>query len=356
MGQNRWISILVTIQRMFRIVLLHCLLATGFVSLSVRAEEITPRLSLPIKCEIGRSCYIQNFYDHDPGPAYMDYHCGSLTYDGHKGTDIRLSDLPAMSAGVEVRAAADGKVRAVRDGMDDVSIRKISKSRIQNREAGNSVLIDHGNGWLTLYAHMRKGSVSVAPGQAVKVGERLGLVGLSGNTEFPHLHFEVRHNGQPIDPFLGSTNSTQYCNATEQSGLWDASTRAHLGYMPSGILASGFTTQPPTQESIMQYGAKSAKAAPSQPVLLFWVNSFGIQSGDREELRLLGPDGSVLAEKTSVIPTNQALWLSYSGLRRKDGNWPPGNYRGEFSVIRIVAGKPHEILRTTTNLIFDNSD
>lgn len=354
MEKNSWVSILVIIEKVSRIVLLHCLLATGFVSLPAQTKEITPRLSLPIQCEIGRNCYIQNFYDHDSGPSYADYHCGSLTYDGHKGTDIRLPDLVTMSAGVVILAASDGKVRAVRDGMDDISIRKISKISIQNREAGNSVLIDNGNGWSTLYAHMRKGSVSVIPGQTVKLGQRLGLVGLSGNTEFPHLHFEIRHNGKAIDPFLDPENTGQGCNTTEQAGLWDASTRAHLGYRPSGILASGFTSHPPTQESIMQDNTKSAKATPSQPALLFWVSSFGMQSGDREELRLLGPDGSVLAEKTSVIPTNKAQWLSYAGLRRKGGNWPSGNYRGEFMVIRVVAGKPQEVLRNTTNLIFDN--
>src|SRR5262249_35663984 len=47
-------------------------------------------LGLPIDCEVGRSCVIQNYVDHDPSPNARDYQCGTLTYDGHNGTDFRL--------------------------------------------------------------------------------------------------------------------------------------------------------------------------------------------------------------------------------------------------------------------------
>ena len=50
-------------------------------------------LELPVACEIGKVCNIQNYFDHDPGPARMDYACGRLGYDGHDGTDIRLPDM-----------------------------------------------------------------------------------------------------------------------------------------------------------------------------------------------------------------------------------------------------------------------
>jgi len=65
---------------------------------------------------------------------------------------------------------------------------------------GNTVVIDHGNGVATLYAHQRSGGITVAAGQRVTKGVRIGTVGSTGYSTGPHLHFEVRVNGDPIDP------------------------------------------------------------------------------------------------------------------------------------------------------------
>ena len=112
---------------------------------SADAQDVAPELSLPVECDVGNTCMVQNYFDHEPGPAARDYRCGFLSYDGHDGTDIRLANHSAMTKGVHVVAAADGTVRAVRDGMDDVSFRTIGRAAINGREAGNSVVIDHGD-------------------------------------------------------------------------------------------------------------------------------------------------------------------------------------------------------------------
>jgi murein DD-endopeptidase MepM/ murein hydrolase activator NlpD len=64
--------------------------------------------------------------------------------------------------------------------------------------AGNLVRIDHGNGLETWYAHLS--AVAVLPGQRVEAGTVIGAVGTEGNSTGPHLHFEVRVDGQPVDP------------------------------------------------------------------------------------------------------------------------------------------------------------
>ena len=168
------------------------LLAAG--ALPARALE----LDLPLACTPGRDCWIAHHVDHEPGPGLRDHACGTLTYDGHDGVDFALPDLAAMEAGVPVLAAAAGIVRAVRDGEVDQRVEERGREAVAGRECGNGVLLDHGAGWQTQYCHLRRGSVAVAPGDRVTAGTRLGLVGLSGLTSFPHLHFEVRRAGREI--------------------------------------------------------------------------------------------------------------------------------------------------------------
>ena len=70
---------------------------------------------------------------------------------------------------------------------------------------GYHVKIDHGNGLQTLYAHMRAGSLTVAPGQKVSQGQQVGTMGTTGSSTGVHLHFEVYKNGSRVnpDPYLG---------------------------------------------------------------------------------------------------------------------------------------------------------
>ena len=63
---------------------------------------------------------------------------------------------------------------------------------------GNCVMIDHGNGYYTLYGHMS--SIAVSLGQAVSKGDTVGYVGSTGVSTGPHLHFEIRVNGVCTDP------------------------------------------------------------------------------------------------------------------------------------------------------------
>lgn len=124
--------------------------AGAVLSAAAAAQEPSPPpLGLPVVCEIGRLCVIQNYFDNDSGPDARDYACGDLTYDGHRGTDFRVPDLAAMANGVPVIAAAAGRVRAIRDGIQDIDAREVDQATIEGREAGNAVVIDHGGGWET---------------------------------------------------------------------------------------------------------------------------------------------------------------------------------------------------------------
>src|SRR5262245_17608090 len=158
-------------------------------------------LGRPIDCEIGRTCFIQNYVDHDASPDVRDYRCGTLTYNGHNGTDFRLPTVAAQRSGVNVLAAADGQVLRTRDGMADISISAAGAPSVADRECGNGVVISHAEDWETQYCHLAQGSLRVKAGDRVVAGQPIGHVGLSGKTEFPHLHLTVRRGGKVVDPF-----------------------------------------------------------------------------------------------------------------------------------------------------------
>ncbi len=65
---------------------------------------------------------------------------------------------------------------------------------------GKMIVIDHGGGWSTLYAHLSKYNVKV--GTFVTAGQRIGLSGRTGRVSGPHLHFEIRKGADPVDPML----------------------------------------------------------------------------------------------------------------------------------------------------------
>ena len=107
------------------------------------------------------------------------------SYKGHTGVDVNIG-----VSGKSVVAVKDGKV-------------VISEARISNGKYysyGEYIVISHGDGTMTLYAHMLANSRKVKVGDKVKQGQVIGTVGSTGNSTGTHLHFEVRVGGSPVNP------------------------------------------------------------------------------------------------------------------------------------------------------------
>jgi hypothetical protein len=305
------------------------------------AQE-APRFDLPVACPADAGCVVRSFVDQDPGPDAKDWHCGRLTYDGHKGTDIRVPDGAAMARGVAVLAAAAGKVLRLRDEMDDVSIRVTGADAVKDREAGNSLIIDHGGGWETQYGHLRKGSIAVKPGDVVAAGQPIALIGLSGNTEFTHVHFEVRRDGTPIDPYSGAAMGAG-CDASG-APLWTGAALAALAYREDAVFDAGFTDGRADPWIARAGGYAAFSLTIDAPALVFWIDVLGHRAGDRQSIRLIGPDGSVLAEADDTAEETRVQWFQFVGRKRPATGWPPGRYRGEYTLTRIVDGQPRTVI------------
>jgi hypothetical protein len=114
----------------------------------------------------------------------------------YEGSKNPLTNYPYF--GDEVHAAAAGKVVGVVDDMPDIEAGSLPPSIAADEAGGNHVVVDIGHGRYAFYAHFQPGSVKVRVGQKVKVGQTLGLLGNSGNTDAPHLHFHVMNSPYPL--------------------------------------------------------------------------------------------------------------------------------------------------------------
>lgn len=139
------------------------------------------------------------------GYEYMTSKYGNRTYtmNGKTVSDFHLGiDLISAKYGTDyIVAFADGKVTYAG----------------YNGSYGNVVYIDHGNGYQTRYAHQKYLNVKV--GQIVQKGDVLGYMGTTGNSTGNHVHFEVRLNGNTIDPYDYVFNGKQFPLAGDYTGV-----------------------------------------------------------------------------------------------------------------------------------------
>jgi murein DD-endopeptidase MepM/ murein hydrolase activator NlpD len=122
------------------------------------------------------------------------YDTTQLTPDGRlfDGPQEDVHSYPAY--GAPIHAVADGTVVAAVDGMPDQIPFRPTEPGEPATVSGNNVVLDIGGGRYAYFAHMSPGSVRVAVGQRVRAGQVLGLVGNSGNSDLPHVHFQIMDN------------------------------------------------------------------------------------------------------------------------------------------------------------------
>ncbi|MBY8974436.1 M23 family metallopeptidase [Rhodobacteraceae bacterium NNCM2] len=299
--------------------------------MAVAGEAASFELALPVDCRLGKTCFLQNYVDHDPGPGAADPFCGPRSYDGHKGSDFRLPDLAAMTRGVDVLAAAPGIVRGLRDGMADTAIGTPDAPDIAGRECGNGVILQNDHGWSTQYCHLKQGSIAVAEGQRVAAGQVLGQIGLSGMTSFPHLHLTVRWQDEVIDPFSRQPMETA-CDPAAAATLWSA--QSGVTYQPGGVLSAGITTSVPDYAEVNAESPHRPSLPADAPAMVAWGHYFGVEKDDVLVTSLIGPDGAVIVTDSHVMAKNRASQYRAIGRRIREGGWTPGTYTGRSELRR----------------------
>ena len=292
--------------------------------------------SMPLNCTLDRDCWIINLPDAGQDDRALDHRCGSRTYNRHEGTDFAVRDFLAVDEGADVIASAGGVVTAARDGTPEHFLHDEKSSRLVGAKAcGNAVIVQHEGGWESLYCHLRKDSISVALGDRVKRGDKLGQVGMSGRTQFPHVHVEFRRGGKTINPFTGGPIE-EGCRKPERP-LWQAA--ADIRYPEFALYAAGFTDHVPTAQRIWSSARSPVSMARHAPALVLWAAMFGVRSGDVLKLRIVDPDGAALAVREVRMNLAQARTMTSVGRNLQPDGWKPGRWLGEATLERFVDGR-----------------
>ena len=139
---------------------------------------------------------------------------------------VKNEELKQMASGFGYRSDPFTKIRKFHKGMDfsaksGTPIYATGDGLVKKADAkvsgfGNHIEINHGYGYMTLYAHLSK--YKVRAGQKVKRGDIIGYVGSTGRSEAPHLHYEVHKNGEVVNPlnfYYGSISAKEYVLITK---------------------------------------------------------------------------------------------------------------------------------------------
>lgn len=227
------------------------------------------KFATPLKGNYGNDFIIAAYVDWKDSGFY-DRYCNSNSYDGHMGTDFAISGFEQMDKGVDVLAADDGIVTAiVQDKFDKETTGDTSL------HFGNYICIRHYGIYYTYYAHLKKNSVKVRPGDIVKKGDKIAEVGASGDVYDPHLHFELIYDSLfVIDPFSGPCG-----NATS---LWENElpydSLFHI--WKSGVIPGIASTD---SLRFHQY-SKNTFVLSKDSLISYWNLQYGLRKGDQVSL------------------------------------------------------------------------
>ena len=252
--------------------------------------------------------FTNNFCDLDPSAGILDWDCTDFSYDGHDATDVDLRTFGEQAIGVPVFAALDGTVIGTHDGEDDM--------HTSCAGVANYVIIDHGNGRVCYYWHLRKNSVQVAPFQVVKAGQQLGLAASSGCSTGPHLHFATYDEGSMVEPYAGPcrAGASAWVDQTPILRTLYARdlnvTNVNIGAYP------GLPVDMPRTGTFVQ-GSRLVR---------FWVNLHNLPASSTWRVRFRRPNGTIAFSSATVGFGNPFYrwswwWWSYGMNLNAVGTW-----------------------------------
>ena len=313
--------------------ILFLLVPAAVLPLLFTSPALALELGLPAQCELGKDCFIQQYPDMDGSAGVADPLCGSQSYDGHKGTDLRILSLKDMAKGYVVIAVADGQVLRVRDGEADHLVETEEDSKkIAGKECGNGLVMQLEDGYEVQYCHLRQGSLVVKPGDRVERGTPLGQIGSSGLAQFPHVHITVTQNGEVVDPLTGRRLS-QGCSSTfrQDASLFSPAIVEKLDPTRPEILATGLAGKPVDHQALVRDGPPPQLSS-QDTLCVAWSWFSNLRKGNSIRTVLKDREGNILIDNTSEpLERDKATFSAFAGRKRP---LPPGDYTVDVSVMQ----------------------
>lgn len=238
------------------------------------------------------------FVDLDPTGGIRDYHCTDFTYDTHAGTDCGLRSFAEQAIGVPVFSALDGTVVATDDGHDDMHVNG-------DDNLANFVIVDHGNGRLGYYWHLKKNSVIVSVNDHVRAGQQVGLTASSGYSYGPHLHFESRDlPGYVVyEPFAGD------CRTGDSGWVHQEPLR-----LDTYLIDFAFTYEDLFNHQPFPYEQpRSGQIAFSDTFIYYWFQYANLPANSTWRNVFIKPDGSTYYDSGDQPWNNGSFYRYNSG-------------------------------------------
>ncbi len=291
---------------------------------------------------------ISNYVDHNSNfpDKVEDYNCDKRTYDtssgyNHQGTDMYTWPFTWYQFEnniAEVVAAAAGTIILKHDGEFDMSCSF-------NNNRWNSIYIEHSDGSIAWYGHLKKGSLtSKNKGDTVSEGEFLGIVGSSGNSTGPHLHFEVYDSNENlVDPFKGECSSN--------TSLWKEQPNYYEPHI-NAIFTHSVAPNPNSSCPEIEVPNIVEEFLPNSKI--FTASYYKDQlKGTTASYRLIRPNGSVFTRWSFDFDdtfTSSFWYWEWTNLADL-GTWTfESNYQGQtvrkkFKIVSVLGVENHELTK-----------
>jgi hypothetical protein len=283
--------------------------------LTAAAAPITVRFRWPLLAQTYSHSFNYVDLDGDAGDV-LDWNCLGMTYDTHLGDDIMIRDFVEMDEGRFVVAAAPGVVEWMEDGWFDRA------AFPGNGGPNNFIYVLHADGSHALYLHHAKWTSMVHVGQSIFEGQPIALVGSSGNSSDPHVHFEVTDaDGVNQEAFAGP------CRAGVS--LWQSPQPPHLLSGPIAVYSSGITLTVPDLTTIKERAPEVThvlRTSPASAPVYYWARFTDIHAGDQARVVFRRPDGSVNSDFTVTFSApplayDWRWWSSFMPTSGSTGTW-----------------------------------
>lgn len=289
--------------------LLHC-------SSNAQGQFVNPVVGV-----YGQTYILVNYVDWGFDEEILDPHCLTKTYDGHQGTDFVIRDFALMDSGVVVVAVDTGIIIYTHDGeFDREKVSDVSKG------LGNYIGITHSGDYQTYYGHLRKNSILVSVGDTVLPGQPIGMVGSSGNSADPHLHFELWYDSLfYIDPFSGPCGNVN--SFWEEEIPFDSS----FAQWSSGLC--GFV---PDLDTLREPPVFRDTFNQADPAITFWNLIYGLRTGDKIRVEWFNPGGIPWYSDELVLDQDWWYYYYWTWMDTPDathnGQWEVRFYRNDVLI------------------------